>query len=68
MGHSSGYTEAVAKAQANGNISQTACELGISVKSLRRWRKTYNPQKVIETGEETSAQLAMRVTKRQLLI
>jgi transposase-like protein len=42
MGRNSNYSEsckreAVAKAEASGNISQTARELGISNKSLHAW-------------------------------
>ena len=42
MGHQSSYSEsykleAVAKAEASGNISQTARELGISSKTLHAW-------------------------------
>ena len=33
--------EAVAKAKASGNVSQTARELGISNKSLHTWIKQY---------------------------
>ena len=70
MGHSSGYTEAykreaVAQAQTSGNLSQTARELGISVKSLRRWRKTYGEQKAVESEAATSAEWAMRVAQLQ---
>jgi len=68
MGHSSGYTEAykreaVAQAQTSGNLSQTARELGISAKSLRRWRKIYGKQKAVESEATTSAQWAMRVAQ-----
>ena len=68
MGQSSGYTEgykreAVAQAQTSGNLSQTARELGISVKSLRRWRKTYGKQKAMESEAATSAEWAMRVAQ-----
>ena len=46
MGRKSNYSEtykreAVAKAEASGNVSQTARELGISNKSLHRWIKQY---------------------------
>jgi transposase-like protein len=46
MGGNSNYSEsykgeAVAKAEASGNISQTARELGISNKSLHAWIKQY---------------------------
>ncbi|NDJ86905.1 MAG: transposase [Chloroflexi bacterium] len=33
--------EAVAKAEASGNVSQTARELGISNKTLHTWIKQY---------------------------
>jgi transposase-like protein len=46
MGRKSNYREsykreAVVKAQASGNVSQTARELGISNKSLHAWIKQY---------------------------
>ena len=46
MGRKSNYSEAykreaVAKAEASGNVSQTARELGISNKSLHAWIKQY---------------------------
>jgi transposase-like protein len=69
MGYTEAYKrEAVAKAQASGNMSQTARELGIGYKSLQRWKLQYGDQKPIETGAATSAQLAMRVAQleRQL--
>lgn len=67
MGHS-GYTEtykreAVAKAEASGNLSQTARDLGVGEKSLRRWRKQYGKPEASARETETSAQLAMRVAQ-----
>jgi transposase-like protein len=49
MGRGSRYSEtykreAVAKARASGNASQTARELGISYKSLLRWQKNSRHQ------------------------
>ena len=46
MGRKSNYSEsykreAAAKAQASGNVSQTARELGISNKTLHGWIKRY---------------------------
>ncbi len=69
MGYTEAYKqEAVAKAQASGNMSQTARELGIGYASLQRWAKRYGDQQSAETGGASSAQLAMRVAQleRQL--
>lgn len=57
MGRKSTYSEsykreAVAKAEANGNVSQTARELGISNKSLHEWIRQYGPPLDIETASE----------------
>jgi transposase-like protein len=40
--------EAVAKAEASGNVSQAARELGISNKSLRDWIRRYGSPSDIE--------------------
>ena len=70
MGYTEAYKrEAVAKAQASGNMSQTARELGIGYKSLHRWKNRYGDQNSVETGSASSAQLAIRVAQleRQLV-
>jgi len=70
MGRKSNYSdsykrEAVAKAEASGNVSQTARELGISNKSLHTWIKQYGEPLDVDNAsvKELSArvrQLAMR--------
>ncbi len=55
MGRKSNYSEvykreAVAKAQASGDVSQTARELGISNKSLHAWIKDYGEPLEVEDG------------------
>jgi transposase-like protein len=42
--------EAVAKAEASGNVSQTARELGISNTSLQAWIKQYGEALDVETA------------------
>ena len=67
MGYTEAYKqEAVAKAQASGNMSQTARELGIGYASLQRWTKHYGDQQPAETGAATSAQLAVQVAHLKL--
>jgi transposase-like protein len=69
MGYTEAYKrEAIAKAQASGNMSQTARELGVGYASLQRWTKRYGNQEAVGTGSATSAQLAMQVAQleRQL--
>ncbi len=66
MGRKSQYTaaykrEAVAKAKASGNVSQTARELGISNKSLRAWIKLFGEQKQLNIEEASAQELAARV-------
>jgi transposase-like protein len=56
--------EAIAKAQASGNISQTARELGISGKSLHTWIKQYGETEAYASTEARPNELAARV--RQL--
>lgn len=64
MGYTEAYKrEAVAKAKASGNMSQTAGELGVGYASLQRWTDRYSEQKPDETGAATSAQLATRVAQ-----
>ncbi len=57
MGRKSNYSEAykreaVAKAEASGNVSQTARELGISTKSLHTWIKEYGEPLDVNTADE----------------
>ena len=64
MGRKSQYTEAykreaVAKANASGNVSQTARELGMSNKSLHEWIKQFSEPLNIE--EASAKELAARV-------
>ena len=67
MGRGSRYSdsykrEAVAKANANGNVSQTARELGVSYKSLLRWQKEFKTSELPgDTATTSSADLAARV-------
>ena len=69
MGRKSNYSEsykreAVKKAKASGNVSQTARELGISNKSLHTWIKAYGEPLAVETASPKA--LVARV--RQLAI
>ena len=69
MGHGSRFSEvykreAIAKAQASGNISQTARELGVSGKSLHTWIKQYGEPESLAAAEATPNEWAARV--RQL--
>lgn len=57
---------AVAKAQASGNVRQTARELGISSKSLHRWIKEYAEPLDLETA--TDAELTKRVRELERLL
>jgi transposase-like protein len=66
MGRGSRYSdtykrEAVAKANASGNVSQTARELGVSYKSLLRWQKDFAGSELPDETATTSADLAARV-------
>ncbi|MEQ8675359.1 MAG: transposase [Aggregatilineales bacterium] len=58
--------EAVAKAQASGNVSQTARELGISNKSLHTWIKAYGEQLDVDTADEK--ELSARVWQLEPLL
>lgn len=60
--------EAVAKAEASGNISQTARELGISNKSLHAWIKQYGTPLDVETASEKELAARVRQLERQLAI
>jgi transposase-like protein len=69
MGRKSHYSEsykreAVTKAQASGNVSQTARELGISNKSLHAWIKQYGEPLEVASVKELSARV--RQLERQL--
>lgn len=73
MGKTSRFTEsykreAVAKAQASGNISQTARELGISDKSLYRWDKAYGSGKTLAADAGTPAELVKRIEALEKLL
>ena len=75
MGHGSRFSEAykreaIAKAQASGNISQTARELGVSGKSLHTWIKQYGQPASFASSEATPSELAacVRQLERQLSI
>ena len=60
--------EAVAKAEASGNVSQTARELGISGKTLHTWKGKFGTPKPLSPETSTPAELAARVAQleRQL--
>ncbi len=71
MGRKSSYSEsykreAVAKAQASGNVSQTARELGISNKSLHAWIKQYGEPLDVETANAKELAARVRQLERQL--
>jgi transposase-like protein len=62
--------EAVAKAEASGNVSQTARELGISDKTIHNWKQKFGTVKAVSATASTSAELAARVAQleRQLAV
>jgi transposase-like protein len=71
MGRKSNYSEtykreAVARAQASGNISQTARELGVSNKSLHAWIKAYGEPLDIDSASEKELAARVRQLERQL--
>jgi transposase-like protein len=71
MGRKSNYSEsykreAVAKAQASGNVSQTARELGISNKSLHTWIKQYGERLDIDNASVKELSARVRQLERQL--
>lgn len=71
MGRKSHYSEsykreAVAKAEASGNVSQTARELGISNKSLHAWIKQYGQPLDVETASVKELSARVRQLERQL--
>lgn len=59
---------AVAKAKANGNVSRTARELGISNKSLHGWIKDYGEPLDVNTASEKELAARVRQLERQLAI
>ncbi len=71
MGHKSDYSEsykreAVAKAQASGNVSQTARDLGISNRSLHRWIRQYGQPLDVANASEKELSARVRQLERQL--
>jgi len=71
MGRKSKYSEAykreaVAKAEASGNVSQTARELGISNKSLHTWIKQYGEPLDVDTASVKELSARVRQLERQL--
>jgi transposase-like protein len=71
MGRKSSYNEsykreAVAKAGASGNVSQTARELGISNKSLHDWIRHYGQPLDMETASVKELSARVRQLERQL--
>ena len=71
MGRKSNYSEsykreAVNKAQASGNVSQTARELGISNKSLHAWIKQYGQPLDIDKASVKELSARVRQLERQL--
>ena len=73
MGRKSKYSEAykreaVTKAKASGNVSQTARELGISNKSLHAWIKQYGEPLDVETASQKELAARVRQLERQLAL
>ena len=73
MGRKSNYSEeykreAVAKAKASGNVSQTARELGISNKSLHAWIKRYGEPLDLNTASEKELSARVRQLERLLAV
>jgi transposase-like protein len=71
MGRKSHYSEsykreAVAKAEASGNVSQTARELGISNKSLHAWIKQYGEPLDVDNASVKELLARVRQLERQL--
>ena len=60
--------EAVARAKASGNVSQTARELGISNKSLHAWIKEYGEPVDVNTASEKELAARARQLERQLAV
>jgi transposase-like protein len=73
LGRKNGYSEAykseaVVKAKASGNVSQTARELGISNKSLHGWIKQYNEPFDAEAATERELVARVRELEQQLAV
>lgn len=73
MGHQSSYSEsykreAVAKAEASGNVSQTARELGISSKTLHAWIKQYGEPLDVDNAGVKELSARVRQLERQLAL
>ncbi len=73
MGRKSNYSEsykreAVARAQASSNVSQTARELGISNKSLHTWIKEYGEPLDVNTASEKKLSARVRQLERLLAV
>ena len=73
MGRKSRYTEAykreaVAQAQASGNVSQTARELGISNKSLHGWIKQFGEPLNIDEASAKELAAQVRRLEKQLAV
>jgi transposase-like protein len=73
MGRNSNYSEsykreAVAKAEASGNVSQTARELGISNKSLHAWIKQYGQPLDVDNASIKELSARVRQLERQLVM
>ena len=73
MGSKSNYSEAykreaVTKAKASGNVSQTARELEISNKSLHAWIKAYSEPLDVETASAKELAARVRQMERQLAV
>lgn len=60
--------EAVAKAQASGNVSRTARELGISNKTLHTWIKAYGSPLDVTTAGEKDLARRVRQLERELAV
>ena len=56
----------MAKAEASGNVSQTARELGISNKTLHAWIKQYGQPLDVETANAKELAARVRQLERQL--
>jgi transposase-like protein len=73
MGRKSHYSEAykreaVTKAKASGNVSQTARELGISNKSLHAWIRQYGEPLDVEAANAKELAARVRQLERQLAV
>ena len=73
MGRKSNYNEAyqreaIAKAKASSNVSQTARELGVSNKSLHAWIKEYGEPLEINTASEKELAARVRQLERVLAV